>query len=73
MTTDLTQPVIIATLPVTGDKPAPLLIGTHRLCKPHTTGAAQLPAWVLTDTETLTIRARAEAAPRRPGTDGARR
>jgi hypothetical protein len=75
MTTDLTQPVIIATLPVTGDEPAPLLIdGTHRLYKAHATGAAQLPAWVLTDTETLTIRApRGSRAARRPATDGARR
>jgi hypothetical protein len=75
MTTDLTQPVIIAALPVTGDEPTPLLIdGTHRLYKAHATGAAQLPAWVLTDTETLTIRApRGSRAARRPGTDGARR
>ena len=58
MTTDLTQPVIVATLSVAGDEPAPLLIdGTHRLYKAHATGAAQLAAWVLTDTETLTIRA----------------
>jgi hypothetical protein len=27
--------------------------GTHRLYKAHATGAAQLPAWVLTETETL--------------------
>jgi hypothetical protein len=70
MTTDLTQPVIVATLPVAGDEPAPLLIdGTHRLYKAHATGAAQLAAWVLTETETLTIRApRGSRAARRPGT-----
>ena len=34
MTTDLAQPVIIATVPVPGGPPAPLLIdGTHRLYK----------------------------------------
>ena len=34
MTTNLTQPLIIAALPVTGDEPAALLIdGTHRLYK----------------------------------------
>jgi hypothetical protein len=43
--------------------------GTHRLYKAHATGAAQLPAWVLTKTETLTIRApRGSRAARRPGT-----
>jgi hypothetical protein len=75
MTTDLTQPVIIATLPVTGDEPAPLLIdGTHRLYKAHATGAGQLPAWVLTETETLTIRApRGSRATLRLGTGGVRR
>ena len=58
MTTDLSQPLIIATLPVTGDEPAALLIdGTHRLFKGHATGAAELPAYVLTEAETLAIRA----------------
>jgi hypothetical protein len=58
MTTDLTQPLIIATLPVTGDEPAALLIdGTHRLFKGHATGTAELPAYVLTEAETLAIRA----------------
>jgi hypothetical protein len=57
MTTDLTQPLIIATLPVTGDEPAALLIdGTHRLFKGHATGTAELPAHVLTEAETLAIR-----------------
>ena len=34
--------------------------GTCRLYKAHITGAAQLPAWVLTPAETLAIRARAD-------------
>jgi hypothetical protein len=70
MTTDLTQPVIIATLPGTGGGPLALLIdGTHRLYKAHATGVAELPAWVLTPAETLAIRApRGSRATRRPGT-----
>jgi hypothetical protein len=66
----MAQPVIIATVPVSGGPPCPLLIdGTHRLYKAHTTGAAQLPAWVLTPAETLAIRApRGSHASRRPGT-----
>jgi len=31
--------------------------GTHRLYKAHATGAAELPAYLLTEAETLTIRA----------------
>jgi hypothetical protein len=43
--------------------------GTHRLYKAHATGAAQLPARVLTPAETLAIRApRGSRATRRPGT-----
>jgi hypothetical protein len=58
MTTDLTQPLIIATLLVTGGEPAALLIdGTHRLFKGHATGTAELPAYLLTEAETLAIRA----------------
>ena len=58
MTTDMTQPLIIATLPGTGDEPLALLIdGTHRVYKAHATGAADLPAYVLTEAETLAIRA----------------
>ncbi len=57
MTTDLTQPVIIATLPGTADGPLALLIdGTHRLYKAHATGVAVLPAGVLTEAETSAIR-----------------
>jgi hypothetical protein len=67
MGTDLTVPVIVATMPaVIG----PLLIdGTHRLYKAHVLGIAALPAWVLTGAETLKIRApRGSRAARRPGT-----
>jgi hypothetical protein len=54
MGTGLDIPVIVATMPaVIG----PLLIdGTHRLCKARALGIAALPAWVLTQAETLTIR-----------------
>jgi hypothetical protein len=31
--------------------------GTHRLFKAHVTGTAELPAYLLTEAETLTIRA----------------
>ncbi len=58
MTTDLTDPVIVATLPASAGLALPLLIdGTHRLFKAHATGAAELPAYLLTEAETLTIRA----------------
>jgi hypothetical protein len=56
MTTDLTRPVILATLRSTGGPLALLIDGTHRLYKAHATGAAELPACLLTETETLTIR-----------------
>ena len=71
MTTDLTRPVIIATVHGTapGERLALLIDGTHRLYKAHATGAAQLPAWVLTPAETLAIRApRGSRAIRRAGT-----
>jgi hypothetical protein len=71
MTTDLTRPVIIATVHGSdpGERLALLIDGTHRLYKGHATGAAQLPAWVLTPAETLAIRApRGSRAARRPGT-----
>ena len=58
MSTDLTEPVIVATVPVSGGPPCLLLIdGTHRVFKGHATGAAELPAYVLTEAETLAIRA----------------
>ncbi len=57
MTTDLDDPVIIATLTTAGGKPAgpPLTGGCHRLYKAAVTGA-DLPAFVLTAAETLSIR-----------------
>jgi hypothetical protein len=64
MTTDLAQPVIIATVPVSGGPPCPLLIdGTHRLYKATVKGRTHLPAWVLTQAETLAIRHRPGARP----------
>lgn len=56
MGTDLSQPVIIATLTPAGQPPAALLIdGTHRLYKAHALGVAELPCWVLTAAETEAI------------------
>jgi hypothetical protein len=66
MTTDLTQPVFIATLPAAGGPPCPLLIdGTHRLYKATVDGCTHLPSWVLTEAETLAIRHRPGARPAR--------
>ena len=79
MTTDLTQPVIIATLPAPGGPPCPLLIdGTHRPYKAAAQGRAHLPSWVLTEAETLVIRRPARPglapeAPRRAPGRGSRR
>jgi hypothetical protein len=56
MTTDLTRPVILATLRSTSGPLALLIDGTHRLYKAHATATAELPACLLTETETLTIR-----------------
>jgi hypothetical protein len=57
MTTDLDDPVIIATITTAGGKPAgPLLTGgCHRLYKAAVTGA-DLRSFVLTAEETLSIR-----------------
>jgi hypothetical protein len=64
MTTGLTQPAIIATLPVTGDEPAPLLIdGTHHLHRAAVTGREQLPSLWLTAAETSAGRHRAIHGP----------
>jgi hypothetical protein len=64
MTTDLAQPVIIATVPVPGGPPAALLIdGTHRLYKATVQGRAHLPCLVLTEAETLAIRRRPHLGP----------
>ncbi len=44
-------------MPVSGGPPCLLLIdGTHRLFKGHATGAAELPAYVLTEAKTLATR-----------------
>lgn len=67
MSTDLNDPVIAA-IPVPGQPGAQLLIdGTHRLYKATAQGRSHLPAWVLTEAETLAIRrpARPRPAPRR--------
>ena len=65
MTTDLAIPVIIATVPVPGGIPPapPLIDGTHRLYKATVQGRAHLPAWILTQAETLAIRHRPRARP----------
>jgi hypothetical protein len=66
MTTDLAEPVIIATVPVpAGGPPASLLIddGTHRLYKAVVQGRTRLPSLVLTQAETLTIRRRPHPGP----------
>jgi hypothetical protein len=57
MTTDLGEPVIIATLRGDEGREYPLLIdGTHRIYKAYTLGEETLPAYVLDDEESLTIR-----------------
>jgi hypothetical protein len=57
LTTDLTEPVIIATLRSRQDEQFPLLIdGTHRLYRAQNEGVTELPAYVLDVAETLTIR-----------------
>ncbi|HJP68133.1 MAG TPA: hypothetical protein VJ846_04450 [Sphingomicrobium sp.] len=58
MTTDLTDPVMVAMLrdQKTGQD-CPLLIdGTHRLYRAHQEGLTELPAYVLTVEESLAIR-----------------
>jgi len=58
MTTSLDDPLIIATLTTADGQPAgPLLVdGCHRLYKAAVTGRAELPSFVLTAAETLSIR-----------------
>lgn len=56
MGTDLTKPVLVATLEV-GGQPAPLFIdGVHRLYRAWREGVASLPAYVLTVAETQQIK-----------------
>ena len=75
MTTDLDEPVIIATLTSpAGEAAGPLLIdGCHRLYKAARLGREHLPSFVLTAAETLAIRHDAVIGPaRRPGGTGSR-
>ncbi|WP_144118359.1 hypothetical protein [Catellatospora sichuanensis] len=66
MSTDLANPVIVATLPIPGQPPGPLLIdGTHRLYRAWREGVAQLPAHVLTVAETRQVRRDARLGPDR--------
>ncbi|MCM0673670.1 hypothetical protein NCC78_02950 [Micromonospora phytophila] len=56
MTTDLTQPLIVAQISVNGAPPGPLLIdGTHRLYRAWCEHVLRLPASVLTVEETRQI------------------
>lgn len=58
LTTDLSEPVIIATMRTLGGEQFSLLIdGTHRLYRAHVEGVARLSAYVLSIEETLAIRA----------------
>lgn len=57
MTTDLSEPVLVATLRNNEGEEFPLLIdGTHRLFRANAENLAELPAYVLTAEESLTIR-----------------
>jgi hypothetical protein len=75
MTTDLDEPVIIATVTSpAGEAAGPLLIdGCHRLYKAARLSREHLPSFVLTAAETLAIRHDAILSPpRRPGRTGSR-
>lgn len=57
MTTDLVEPVFVATLRRSEGEEFPLLIdGTHRLYRAYVEHVAELPAYVLTVDESLAIR-----------------
>jgi hypothetical protein len=57
MTTDLSEPVLIATMQNEDGEAFPLLIdGTHRLYRAYVERIAELPTYVLTVDETLAIR-----------------
>lgn len=56
MTTDLTKPLIVAQLDVTGHPPGPLLIDDiHRLYRAWRKHAPRIPAYPLTAEETRQI------------------
>jgi hypothetical protein len=64
MTTDLTKPVIVAQLDISGNPPAALLIdGTHRLYRAWRDGVPRLPAYLLTIEETRQIQDNALLGP----------
>jgi hypothetical protein len=66
MGTDPDEPVIIASIPVAGEPPAPLLIdGVHRPYKAARLGREHQPSLVLTVAETLAIRHDATLVPAR--------
>ena len=66
MTTDLGEPVILATLAGASGEPMPLLIdGCHRLYKAARLGREHLPSLMLTAEETLAIRHDAILSPPR--------
>ena len=57
MTTDLNEPVLMATMQNEAGQAFPLLIdGTHRLYRAYAEGVAELPAYVLDVDETRAIR-----------------
>jgi hypothetical protein len=57
MTTDLDAPVVVATLTGSECERFPLVIdGTHRIYKAHVLGVPELPALVLDEAESLSIR-----------------
>jgi hypothetical protein len=58
MTTDLAEPVIVATLhsEETGEESPLLIDGTHRLFRAYQEGVESLPAYVLSVEESLAIR-----------------
>jgi len=57
MTTNLAEPVLVATIRSSEHRTRPLLIdGTHRLYRAHIERVAELPAYVLSVEESLAIR-----------------
>lgn len=66
MSTDLTQPLIVAQLLIDGLEPSALLIdGTHRLYRAWREDVPQLPAYVLTPAESRDIQKRLLLGPGR--------